>query len=277
MKKGLLVLMSGSSGVGKNTVIDKLIENNDYIGNLRSCTSRAIRVDDKVQEDGNYAYYFMTKEEFEGKIERNEMLEYDIFSGNYYGISKDAIQEAMNAEKTVIKDITVKGVASCKHLLGKNANIVSVFLTMPKSELKRRLVLRGTKDIRNRMKHYDFEQKSISLYDYCIVNKDLDKTLEKMEGVLAVSKREEDILCGEDISHIHRSKVDKIATKLKQNKKVKPVLVQMLDGKIYIVKGVNTYLASLVSGISVTKYFVENKKVCVADNAYWKEIISSCE
>ncbi len=277
MKKGVLILLSGSSGVGKNTVINKLLEDNSHISLLRSCTSRPIRVDDKVQKDGEYAYYFLTKDQFEGKIERGEMLEYDIFSDNYYGISKDSIDEAMKSKKIVIKDITVKGVMSCKDLLDKNVNIASIFLTMPKSELKKRLVLRGTKDISRRMKHYSFEQKSIPMYDYCIINRDIDKTMEKMQALLGVIERGDDVLCGEQTSHIHRAKVDKIIDRLKKNKKVKPIELQVQDGHIYIVKGVNTYLASMVSGVGVTKIFVDGKKIVNADQEYWKEIVNSCK
>ncbi len=277
MKKGMLVLMSGSSGVGKNTVISKLMEENEDMGILRSCTSRPKRVDDKLQKDGNYLYYFMTKEEFEGKIARGEMLEYDIFSDNYYGISKDSIDEAVKSGKLIIRDITVKGVISCKSMLQKGVNIVSVFLTMDKSELKNRLILRGTKDIKNRLKHYDFEQKSIPLYDYCIYNEDLDKTLDKMRAILAVSAGEKNILAGESMKKLHRAKVDKIVAALRRNKKVKPVLVQYDNGNVYIVNGINTYLASLISGISVTKMFVEGKKIEYADQDYWAEVVDSCK
>ena len=146
MKKGLLTLISGSSGVGKNTVIDKLVnKHKDYIL-LRSSTTRARRVDDKIQKDGKEVYNFLTKEEFESKISAGEMLEYDIFSGNYYGVSKGSIEEALKDYPFVLKDITVKGAINSQVELSGKVNITTIFLTLRKSLLKKRLIRRQTKN-----------------------------------------------------------------------------------------------------------------------------------
>ena len=272
--KGLLTLISGSSGVGKNTVIAKLIEENSDLKMLRSCTSRGIRVDDKVQADGKYAYDFVTKDVFEEKLNNGEILEYDEFSGNYYGISKDSVNEVLKQGKIGIKDITVKGVVSCKEKLPKSVDIVSVFMTLEKSKLKQRLKLRQTKDIKNRMKHYAFEQKSISLYDFCVLNEDLDSTLSKMRAILEYGKGRE-IRVGENLSKYSLDKVEKLVKKLKRNDKVKPIEVMEQDGYIYIVKGYHTYLASIKSGMSVTKKFVDNKKIIESDQEYFKDLVNS--
>ena len=271
MAKGLLTLISGSSGVGKNTVIAKLLEENKDMQLLRSCTSRAIRVDDKIQDDGRYTYDFLTKEEFEERIAKDDIVEYDIFGGNYYGVLKDSIYEAINAGKIGIKDITVKGVISCKTKFEKSINIVSVFLTLEKSKLKKRLILRETKDIANRMKHYKMEQKSIPLYDYCILNDDLDLTLNKMRAIMNHINGEE-ILIGEDLSKFSEDKLEKLVKRLKANKKVGKVKVAEKDGKIYVVSGYMTYLASIKSHIPVTKYFVDDIAIEESDQEYWKQL-----
>ncbi len=273
MAKGVVNLISGSSGVGKNTVISKLMEENDNLVLLRSCTSRKLRVDDKIQADGRHAYDFLTKEEFEEKIANDEMLEYDIFSGNYYGVSKSSVEEALKTGKNAIKDITVKGVINCKDKLPKNVRIISVFLTLQKSKLKKRLVLRETKDIKARMKHYAYEQKSISLYDFCIINDNLNLTMAKMRAVLNLAK-EYKIYCGENLKKVNLKKVEKFALKLKLNKKIKPIEVAENDGKIYIVKGIYKYLASIRTGVGITKLFVDNAKIVDADQTYWGELIA---
>lgn len=273
MKKGFLTLVSGSSGVGKNTIISKLMEDDKDIALLRSCTSRAIRVDDKIQEDGNYAYHFLTKDEFEDKIARDEMLEYDVFSDNYYGISKSGVEEAVGTGKKVIKDITVKGVLSCKEKLDKGVNIVTIFLTLKKSDLKKRLILRQTKDISRRMKHYAFEQKSIPLYDYCIYNDDIGFTIEKIKAIMDYAQHKSTILAGCNLGKYNDKKVQKIVNRLKSNKRVKPIKVAAQNGKIYIVDGINTYLASINTGVSVVKRFVDNVQIAPADEKYWTQLV----
>ena len=273
-KKGNLTLISGSSGVGKNTVIAQLLEENKDLKLLKSCTSRAIREDDKLQEDGKYAYEFLTKEEFEDKIAKGEMLEYDIFSDNYYGISSEVINDMLKSCKSIIKDITVKGVLSCREKLGKSVNIVSIFLTLQKSKLQQRLVQRNTKDIKNRMKHYSFEQKSIPLYDYCIYNDDLEATLAKLRAILNHFNNSEYLIAGENLKKFNENKIEKIASRLKRNKKVKPIKVAEKDGKIYIVSGINRYLASVRTNINVTKVFVDGVEPQQVDVAYWNEMIA---
>ena len=174
MGKSLLVLISGSSGVGKNTVIKEIIKSNKNTGLLKSTTTRAIRVDDDKK---NPPYDFVSKEEFEQMIEKNEILEYDIFNDNYYGISKNQIKREMEKTPIILKDITVKGVVSCKEALGGKTPIVSIFLTERKSVLKKRLIERQTKDIKGRLKVYKTEQKKSPLYDFVIINNNWNEFL----------------------------------------------------------------------------------------------------
>jgi len=272
MAKGFVNLVSGSSGVGKNTVITKLMEENENIVLIRSCTSRGIRVDDKKLSDGRYAYDFLTKEEFENKIKKDEMLEYDIFSNNYYGIAKSSVEEALKTGKIAMKDITVKGVINCKDKLKKEAKIVSTFLTLQKSKLKKRLVARETKDVKLRMKHYAAEQKSIPLYDFCIYNDDLDLTMSKMRAILNLAK-DYKIYCGEKIKNFKPNKVEKFVKKIRLNKSIKPIQVMEKDGKIYITKGVYKYLACIKTGVNITKTFVDKATIVDFDQNYWGELV----
>ncbi len=271
MDNKILTLISGSSGVGKNTVMARLIQDIEDSCVLRSCTSRQIRVDDKLQKDGKYAYEFLTKKEFEEKIDKDEMLEYDVFSDNYYGISSGSIEQALNDSSIVIKDITVKGAINCKTKLTKT-NIVTIFLTLEKNKLKKRLKIRQTKDIAKRMKHYRAEQKSIPNYDYCIYNDDLDATLIIIKAIINTAKSRQLLVLGENESHINLDKVNKIVHRLKSGGKVRPIEVRERDGKIYVVKGANTYLASIYSKTSVVKYFT-NRKIEDVPQDYWQQLL----
>ena len=89
MAKKLIAFVSGSSGSGKNTIINRLIEENDNYGFITSYTTRDKRPTDVEGKN----YYFISKEEFENKVKDGDMLEFDFFSNNYYGIGKQAIQE----------------------------------------------------------------------------------------------------------------------------------------------------------------------------------------
>ncbi|MBQ4557805.1 MAG: hypothetical protein IJA61_00305 [Clostridia bacterium] len=271
MGKSLLTLISGSSGAGKNTVIAELINKHEDYTLLKSSTTRQKRIDDKLQKDGEYAYYFLSKEEFEEKINQGEMLEYDIFSDNYYGVSKGSIEKMLKISPFVLKDITVKGAINCKNILKDKINITTIFLTLKKSTLIERLKKRGTKDIKNRMKHYKFEQLSIPLYDYCIENTDLNVTLRQIEAIQMHESENLFLYLGKN-KKINENKIQKIENKLKANKKVRNIEVVESQGKIFIVKGINEYLASIRTKIDITKRFVL-KQIQNCNQEQWLEIL----
>ena len=85
----------------------------------------------------------------------------------------------------------------------------------------------------------------------------------------------QEILAGESINNFAQAKVDKIVSKIKLNKKVNKVEVALKDGKIYIVRGYLTYLASQKAGVAVTKYFVDNRKIVEVDQSYWLSLVES--
>ena len=124
------------------------------------------------------------------------------------------------------------------------------------------------------MKHYAFEQKSIPLYDFCILNEVLDLTMNKMKAVVEYSKGRS-IKVGESLSKYSIDRVEKLVAKLKRNDKVPFIEVMEKDGDIYIVKGYQTYLASIKAGVSVTKKFVDNKKIKEQDQKYFNELVLS--
>ena len=109
-KQGLLIVLSGPSGSGKNTVCDEVKKNNKNIWESISMTSRKPR---KGEIDGK-SYYFVTEEEFKKNIEDDNMLEYAKFAGNYYGTPKKNIQKHLDNGEDVILVIEIQGALQIK-------------------------------------------------------------------------------------------------------------------------------------------------------------------
>ena len=103
-KQGLLIVLSGPSGCGKNTIINKVMENNKNIWLSISCTSREPRGEEK----NGVNYYFLSREEFELEIENDEFLEYAEYSKNYYGTPKKYIKEHLDNGEDVILEIEIQ-------------------------------------------------------------------------------------------------------------------------------------------------------------------------
>ena len=274
MSKNLFVFVSGSSGVGKNTVINTLMSKDENIEFLRSHTSRPKRIDDKE----NVYYYVPSNAEFEKLIEQGDILEFDKFNNHYYGISISELKNQSKKEKTIIKDLTVLGVSNVKTLMKDKLNMVSVFLTADKKVLKERLIKRQTdkKQIKNRLKVYKHEQKQMAKYDFVIYNNDLNKTINRMNGIINISKNNLPILAMESCQKVNGKKVDKLALKASKGKSLKPIKVIEYEDLIYIVEGVNEYLAELKSKTHSNFVFVDTNKTLKPDEnniKEWKKLI----
>ena len=258
MEKSLFVFISGSSGVGKNTVISKLMEKNENIEFLRSHTSRPPRVDDKK----NVYYFVPSNADFEKLINDGDILEFDYFSDNYYGISIAEIKSQAQKGKIIIKDLTVLGVSNVKELMRNQLEIVSVFLTADKAVLKDRLIKRKTDkaEIKKRLKEYKHEQNQMLSYEYVVYNNDLDKTIAKMEAIINSSTNHLPILSLQSCQQAHDKKIEKYSAKLNKGKSLKPIKVVALDGRIYLIEGINEYLAHLKTGKHINLIFTENYK-----------------
>ncbi len=130
-------------------------------------------------------YFFISREEFEKRINEGGFLEYDYHFGNYYGTPVDKVEEALNSGKDVILEIEVKGGQIVRE---KAKQAIFVFVLPPNlAELKRRIESRGTEDeseIHKRLKRAVKELDYVDLYDYSIVNDDLDLAAEKLNMIL---------------------------------------------------------------------------------------------
>ena len=174
----MLVILSGVAGAGKDTIKKELIKRMENVESLPSYTSRPIREGDV--EGGTY--HFVTREEFEKMIENEEFYEYDIHHNQYYGTSRKLLNDKIKGGKIIVKDIDVNGTEHLKDLLGKDTKVVTIFLRVPKEELKHRLENRIDKpspqEIILRLNRFDYEESRINLYDYVLKNNDLEKTVQ---------------------------------------------------------------------------------------------------
>lgn len=187
----MLIIISGSAGVGKNTVITKLLEKHNNIKMLQTCTTRRPRSTDKEMHS---PYLYLTKEEFEKKIVNGELFEHEEIHQNFYGMLKSSLDEVGVSENHFIKDIGVLGQKNIKQALKGKAVVLSIFLTAPKEELIKRLKARGDHDIDLRMSRMEFELSYAKNYDAVIENLDLDKTIKDVEKLIKKFEKKEEKL-----------------------------------------------------------------------------------
>ena len=174
----MLILLSGVSGAGKDTIKKELIKRIENVESLPSYTDRPKREGDIP----GVTYNFVSKEEFERMIENNELYEYNVHHEHYYGTSRKLMNEKIASGKIIVKDMDVNGTENLIDILKQDTKVVTIFLKVPKSILRKRLENRvdkmDPKQIQLRLNRFDYEESKISLYDYVIKNNDLEKTVQ---------------------------------------------------------------------------------------------------
>lgn len=169
--RGMLILFSGPSGVGKDTVLDVVLKKEKSLQKSVSITTRNKRENEVDGKD----YYFISIPEFERMINNGEVLEFARYGRNLYGTPKAPVDRWLAEGKTVILKIEVKGAAKIKK---KYPDAVAIFLMPPSmDELESRLRFRGTEseeDIRRRLEIARNEVKKSADYDYVVVNDSID-------------------------------------------------------------------------------------------------------
>lgn len=186
MDRGLIISVSGPSGVGKGTVLAKVKEIFPEAGQSISVTTRNPRGDEK---DG-VEYYFRSKEEFKELLSNGEIIEYDTYVGNYYGTPAAPLKEMSSSGRDVLLDLTIEGSVALKRYFGEDA--ITVFLLPPSFKvLEDRLRGRGTEDeetIGKRMEQARNEVLRASEFDYIVTNDDLEAATDRIASIIKAEK-----------------------------------------------------------------------------------------
>ena len=185
-RNGLLLVISGPSGVGKGTLVNALMERNQRIKMSVSATTRAPR----PGEIEGVHYFFKTEEEFKAMVDRGEFLEYiHVFGSKYYGTPRSFVEQQLENGFDVILEIDVQGAMKVKQAF---PDAVLMFITAPSmSEIKSRLIGRGTETMEQVEKRFAtaFEEiKMIPQYDYVIINDVIDVAVHHMEAILEAER-----------------------------------------------------------------------------------------
>ena len=182
-KKNTIFLISGPSGVGKDSVIKKLNESNSNIKNIITITTRKIR----ENEISNKDYIFVNKQEFETLIKKQKLIEWSEVYGNYYGVPLDQIENNLQKQNKIIIKTDIQGI---KKLKQKFENAITIFIMPPDIKtLLKRLKSRKTDSIEDITKRSDIaikEMEEKNIFDHIVINKDGDlmNTIEQIKKII---------------------------------------------------------------------------------------------
>ena len=189
MKKlGVLSVISGFSGVGKGTIVKKLVAEEDYALSI-SATSRAPR----EGEVHGREYFFLTRDEFHSMIEGDGLIEWAEYVNNFYGTPREYVEERLAEGKDVILEIEPQGALKIKE---KYPEAVLIFIVPPNAkELENRLIGRATEEadtIKKRLKRAAEETEYIDNYEYIVVNDNLDDAVRDIHHIIQAASHKKD-------------------------------------------------------------------------------------
>ena len=183
-KKGLIIVLSGPSGVGKGTVRKKLMENEDL--KLVFSISMTTRLPRQGEKDG-VDYFFVTEDVFDQNLKNNNFLEHATFVNNRYGTPKDYVEKLLDKGYNVFIEIDVQGALQVKENV-KGDNLVLVFLIPPSiEELENRIRSRGTEEeatIQKRLKRAKEELIMQKHYDFIVINDTVEQAAKDIEAII---------------------------------------------------------------------------------------------
>jgi guanylate kinase len=190
-KKGLMVVVSGPSGVGKSTVVKRLLKLDKEVVLSISATTRAPRPGETHGEH----YYFITQAEFDKKVKRQEFLEWAKVHNSYYGTPTAELEVNLEKGKIVVCEVDVQGAAAIKRVVdegGLNAATCFIFLIPPSVDiLAFRLKKRKTEDlevVNYRLRAAIAELQVMEKYDYIVVNDKVESAAEKIKAIINVER-----------------------------------------------------------------------------------------
>ena len=181
-ERGLLIVLSGPSGVGKGTVRKALFSQPDI--QLQYSISVTTRKPREGEVDG-VDYFFKTREQFEQMIRQNELLEWAEYVGNYYGTPIEYVEKTLQEGKDVLLEIEVQGAMQVRKVF---PGALFIFLAPPSlSELRKRIEMRGTESeelIRDRLKAAKEELGMMDAYDYVVENDQVELACERIKAIV---------------------------------------------------------------------------------------------
>ena len=179
--QGVLVVISGFSGVVKGTLINLLLQQYDRYALSISATTR----DPRPAEENGKDYFFLTREEFEERIRAGRLIEYAEYCGNYYGTPRDYVEQQLEKGLDVILEIEVQGAMKIRKMFPE---ALLIFIMPPDAQtLVNRLYGRGSEEkeaIRARLNRAVKESEGIEAYDDIIVNDDLDVAVRELHQLI---------------------------------------------------------------------------------------------
>lgn len=177
---GKLFVISGSSGVGKGTVIQEFLKKHSNFKLSISCTTRKARSGEK----NGIQYFFLSQEEFKTRAANNEFLEWAEFSGNFYGTNKQFVEQSLARGENLILEIDTKGALNVKKLMPE---AILIFIAPPSiEELESRLRGRHTETedaIQKRLASIKSEIENSKYYDYVVINDTVENAVGKIEEI----------------------------------------------------------------------------------------------
>jgi guanylate kinase len=185
MSKGKLIIFSGPSGSGKDTLLAKLFERHPEIKLSISSITRPMR---EGEVEGQ-KYHFISREEFEDRLSKDEFLEHNVYVNNYYGTPKQPVFDAIEKGEDIILEIDVNGAALVRE---KMKDAISIFIMPPSyEELKRRLTGRGTDSIEvinQRLSAALSEIERANEYDYIVTNDIVDRAVDDILHIILANR-----------------------------------------------------------------------------------------
>lgn len=189
MSRGILFVLSGPSGVGKNTVLDELFKNFDGVSYSVSATTREAREGEVEGED----YFFISKEEFKEIEARDGFIESAVVHGYHYGTPKEFVDKKLQEGEDIILEIDTQG---AKQVREKYPEAVYIFLLPPSlEELRNRLNKRDTEDKKTkniRLKNARQELKEVHKYDYEVINDSLEDAVREIKKIIIKEQKRRD-------------------------------------------------------------------------------------
>ena len=186
MKRGLLIVISGPSGVGKDTLIRRLLQLDKRLMYSVSGTTRRPRPDERPDEN----YTFLTRQEFEELVRQGAFLEHATYNGNLYGTFRDRVERARDEGRDVLLKIDVQGAEQVRKLV---PDAVFIFVVAPsQKELEHRQEVRGSEspeDLASRRKIAEREMRYAAQYEHVVTNDDVERAVNEIRQIIDDARR----------------------------------------------------------------------------------------